>query len=103
MKMMFDRLGMTWPTYADWIIGGAALAITVGVWLLAHLIGRWLGVRLARFWSVRLCRLPAASAISRRRPLPGAESVMERTSIIIAVPELMRGSPAHSAPFEAGL
>jgi small-conductance mechanosensitive channel len=53
MKAMFGRLGVTWPTYADWIIGGTALAITIGVWLLAHVLGRWLGVRLAHFWAQR--------------------------------------------------
>jgi small-conductance mechanosensitive channel len=50
---MFEGFGITWPTYADWIVAGAALAIVVGAWLGAHLIGRMLGARLSRLWSQR--------------------------------------------------
>jgi small-conductance mechanosensitive channel len=50
---MLEGLGITWPTYADWIIGGTALGISVGIWLLAHLLGKWVGVRLAGLWAQR--------------------------------------------------
>jgi small-conductance mechanosensitive channel len=53
MKGMFEGLGITWPTYADWVIGGTALALSIAIWLLAHVVGRWLGGRLAHVWAQR--------------------------------------------------
>jgi small-conductance mechanosensitive channel len=53
MRSIFDTLGITWPTYADWVSAGAALAILALVWLAAHFLGRLAGPRLARFWEHR--------------------------------------------------
>jgi small-conductance mechanosensitive channel len=67
---MFEGLGITWPTYEDWIIGGAALAISALVWALSHFVGRWLGARLATLWAQRAGGrgeelLPRLCALSR--------------------------------------
>jgi small-conductance mechanosensitive channel len=44
---------MTWPTYADWVSAGAALAIAILVWFAAYFIARLVGPRLAHFWARR--------------------------------------------------
>jgi small-conductance mechanosensitive channel len=53
MRSIFDTLGVTWPTYADWVSAAAAGVILVLVWLGAHFVGRIVGPRLAHFWSHR--------------------------------------------------
>jgi small-conductance mechanosensitive channel len=50
---MLEGIGVSWPTYEDWIIGGAALAIAAVAWFAAYFAGRWLGGRLARIWAER--------------------------------------------------
>jgi small-conductance mechanosensitive channel len=47
---MFEGLGVTWPTYADWVVAGAAGAIVAISWAVAWLIGRKFGPILSRFW-----------------------------------------------------
>jgi small-conductance mechanosensitive channel len=53
MRNMFESLGVTWPTYADWVSAGAALVIALLAWGAAWLAGRLLGPLLARFWEHR--------------------------------------------------
>jgi small-conductance mechanosensitive channel len=53
MKGLFERFGVTWPTYGDWIAAAVALALVAAAWGLAWLAGRWLGPRLAAFWERR--------------------------------------------------
>ncbi|MEA3050577.1 MAG: hypothetical protein QOG84_2413 [Sphingomonadales bacterium] len=53
MKSIFDTLGVTWPTYADWASAAVAAIIVALVWIGAHVAGRLLGGRLAAFWSKR--------------------------------------------------
>ena len=53
MRGVFQGLGITWPVYADWVIGGTALAICVLVWVVAHLLGRKLGAQVSRLWAQR--------------------------------------------------
>lgn len=53
MRSIFDTLGVTWPTYADWVSATAAAIILVLVWLGAHVAGRLLGPRVAAFWAHR--------------------------------------------------
>ena len=53
MRSIFDTLGVTWPTYADWVSATAAAIIVILVWLGAHVAGRLLGPRIAAFWSHR--------------------------------------------------
>jgi small-conductance mechanosensitive channel len=50
MQGMAESMGVTWPTYGDWVSGGAALAIVLLVWVAAWWIGRAFGPRLADFW-----------------------------------------------------
>jgi small-conductance mechanosensitive channel len=53
MRGIFEGLGFTWPTYADWI-SAAAAAVFVGLaWLAAWLAGSRIGPRLAHFWEHR--------------------------------------------------
>jgi small-conductance mechanosensitive channel len=56
MRSIFDTLGITWPTYADYVSAGAALALIVLIWGAAHLLARFVGPRLAAFWSHRGAR-----------------------------------------------
>ena len=53
MRGLFEHLGITWPTYGDWIAAAAAFALVAAAWGLAWLAGRWLGPRLAAFWEHR--------------------------------------------------
>jgi small-conductance mechanosensitive channel len=53
MRSIFDTLGVTWPTYADWASAAVAGLIVALVWVGAHFAGQWLGGRLAAFWSKR--------------------------------------------------
>ncbi|MEA3052311.1 MAG: hypothetical protein QOG72_1214 [Sphingomonadales bacterium] len=53
MKGLIEGLGVTWPTYGDWVAAAVALGICVGIWGIAWLLGRWLGPRLAAFWEHR--------------------------------------------------
>ncbi|HEY0011522.1 MAG TPA: mechanosensitive ion channel domain-containing protein [Allosphingosinicella sp.] len=53
MRSIFEGLGFTWPTYADWV-SAAAAAVFVGIaWLAAWLAGSRIGPRLAHFWEHR--------------------------------------------------
>jgi small-conductance mechanosensitive channel len=49
MRGMAESVGVTWPTYADWVSAGAAAVIVVLAWAAAWLVGRHAGPRLARF------------------------------------------------------
>jgi small-conductance mechanosensitive channel len=51
MKNMIETMGVTWPTYGDWVAGGVALVILVLAWLIAWYSGRRLGARLAGLWA----------------------------------------------------
>jgi small-conductance mechanosensitive channel len=51
MRTAFQGLGITWPTWQDWIVGGAAFAIAFLVWTIAHLLGRIAGRRLTELWT----------------------------------------------------
>ncbi|HEX8262952.1 MAG TPA: mechanosensitive ion channel domain-containing protein, partial [Allosphingosinicella sp.] len=53
MRGLFERFGITWPTYGDWMAAAVAVALAAAVWGLAWLAARWLGPRLARFWEHR--------------------------------------------------
>ena len=53
MRGLFDRFGVTWPTYGDWVAATVAIALVAAAWGLAWLAGRWLGPRLAAFWENR--------------------------------------------------
>ncbi|HYJ30996.1 MAG TPA: mechanosensitive ion channel domain-containing protein [Allosphingosinicella sp.] len=53
MRSILDGLGVTWPTYADWVSAGAAAVIIALAWGFAWLVGRKLGPRLAHFWEQR--------------------------------------------------
>jgi small-conductance mechanosensitive channel len=53
VKGLVEGFGVTWPAYADWVAGGAALGIAVLILLGAHLIGRRFGPRLAHLWTRR--------------------------------------------------
>jgi small-conductance mechanosensitive channel len=53
MRNLVEGFGVTWPTYGDWVSALVALALCVGAWGLAWLVGRWLGARLAGFWEHR--------------------------------------------------
>ena len=48
MRNIFQGIGITWPTYEDWVIGGAALAISILVWVAAHVLGAMAGARLTQ-------------------------------------------------------
>jgi small-conductance mechanosensitive channel len=53
MRSIFEGLGFTWPTYADWV-SAAAAAVFVGLaWLAAWFAGSKIGPRLAHFWEHR--------------------------------------------------
>jgi small-conductance mechanosensitive channel len=53
MRNFVEGLGVTWPTYGDWVAAAAALVLCAAAWGLAWLVGRWLGSRLAAFWEHR--------------------------------------------------
>jgi small-conductance mechanosensitive channel len=53
MKGVFQGLGITWPTYADWVSAAAAAAIAGLAWSAAWLFARKVGPRLAHFWEHR--------------------------------------------------
>jgi small-conductance mechanosensitive channel len=53
MRSIFEGLGATWPTYADWVSAAAAAAIVGLAWLAAWFTGSRLGPRLAGFWEQR--------------------------------------------------
>jgi small-conductance mechanosensitive channel len=53
VKGLFEGLGITWPTYADWAAAGVALLICAAAYGVAWLVARWIGPRLARFWEHR--------------------------------------------------
>ncbi len=53
MRNMFESLGVTWPTYADWVSAAAALVIVLLAWGAAWVSGRYLGPIVARFWEHR--------------------------------------------------
>lgn len=50
---MAESVGVTWPTYGDWVSAAAAVVIVVLVWGLGWLIGRKAGPRLASLWRRR--------------------------------------------------
>ncbi|HEX8192121.1 MAG TPA: mechanosensitive ion channel domain-containing protein, partial [Allosphingosinicella sp.] len=53
MRTIFEGLGVTWPTCADWV-SVAAAAVFVGLaWIAAWFAGSRIGPRLARFWEHR--------------------------------------------------
>ena len=51
MRTIFDTFGVTWPNYSDWVSAGAALLILTLLWLAAAAFGRWVGPKLAGFWT----------------------------------------------------
>ncbi|HEY0413536.1 MAG TPA: mechanosensitive ion channel domain-containing protein [Allosphingosinicella sp.] len=53
MRSIFDTLGVTWPTYADWVSAGVAAGLLALIWVAAHFVGRLIAPRLARFWTHR--------------------------------------------------
>jgi small-conductance mechanosensitive channel len=53
VRSILEGLGVTWPTYADWISAAAALVFVAIAWGLAWIAGRWLGPKLAFFWEHR--------------------------------------------------
>jgi small-conductance mechanosensitive channel len=53
MRGLVEGLGITWPTYADWISALAALGLALLAWGAAWLAGRTAGPRLADFWERR--------------------------------------------------
>jgi small-conductance mechanosensitive channel len=53
MRGLFERFGVAWPTYGDWIAAAVAIGLVAAAWGIAWLAGRWLGPRLAAFWEHR--------------------------------------------------
>ncbi|HEX8655684.1 MAG TPA: mechanosensitive ion channel domain-containing protein [Allosphingosinicella sp.] len=53
MRTIFETLGVTWPTYADWVSAAGALVLIALVWVAGWLVGRRYGPRMARFWEHR--------------------------------------------------
>ena len=53
MRGLAEGLGVTWPTYADWISAAVALALVFLAWGAGHLAGRMVGPRLTAFWERR--------------------------------------------------
>ncbi|MGZ8417970.1 MAG: mechanosensitive ion channel family protein [Allosphingosinicella sp.] len=53
MSGVFERFGVGWPTYADWVAAAVAIALVAAAWGLAWLASRRLGPRLAAFWETR--------------------------------------------------
>ncbi|MDT9599065.1 mechanosensitive ion channel family protein [Sphingosinicella rhizophila] len=50
---MFEGLGVTWPTYADWVSAGIAFVIVLLAWGISHLIARKAAPWLAELWAQR--------------------------------------------------
>jgi small-conductance mechanosensitive channel len=50
---MAEGLGLTWPTYGDFVSAAAAVAIVALIWGGAWLLGRKLGPRLSHLWQRR--------------------------------------------------
>jgi small-conductance mechanosensitive channel len=46
-------MGVTWPTYGDWIAAAVAVALVAAIYGAAWLAGRWAGPRLAAMWERR--------------------------------------------------
>jgi small-conductance mechanosensitive channel len=53
MRGFFEGLGITWPTYGDWVAAAAALAIAAACWAVGWLAARYVGPRLVHFWEHR--------------------------------------------------
>ena len=53
MRNVAESVGVTWPTYGDWVSAGAAGVILVLVWALAWLVGKKAGPKLAGLWQRR--------------------------------------------------
>ena len=53
MRTIFDTLGVTWPTYTDWVSAAVALGFLALIWTAAHFAARPLGTRLSHFWEHR--------------------------------------------------
>ncbi|HEX8366379.1 MAG TPA: mechanosensitive ion channel domain-containing protein [Allosphingosinicella sp.] len=53
MSSLFETLGVTWPTYADWVSAAAALVLIALVWTVAWLVAGRVGPRMAHFWEHR--------------------------------------------------
>ena len=49
MRTTLEGMGVTWPTYADWVSSAAAVVFIALSWLAAWLVGRQLGPRIAHF------------------------------------------------------
>ncbi|HEX8511914.1 MAG TPA: mechanosensitive ion channel domain-containing protein [Allosphingosinicella sp.] len=78
MRALFERFGVGWPTYGDWIAAAVAIGIVAAAWGLAWLAGRWLGPRFAAFWERRAGRRGEALAnrmCDLSRYLTGALSI----------------------------
>jgi small-conductance mechanosensitive channel len=50
---MAETVGVTWPTYGDWVSAGAALAIVLLVWAISWWAGQKIGPRIADIWAPR--------------------------------------------------
>ena len=48
-----EGLGITWPTYADWVSVGAALILAALIWGVSHFLSRRFGPPLSAFWERR--------------------------------------------------
>ena len=53
MRNMAEGLGLTWPTYGDFVSAAAAVAIVTLIWGGAWLVGRKFGPRLTHLWERR--------------------------------------------------
>jgi small-conductance mechanosensitive channel len=53
LRSFAEGLGVTWPTYSDWVVALLALAIAGAAWGVGWLAGRKLGPVLARHWEHR--------------------------------------------------
>jgi small-conductance mechanosensitive channel len=53
MRGFFEGLGVTWPTYSDWVAAAVALIIAVLCWGVGWLASRQFGPSFARFWEHR--------------------------------------------------
>jgi small-conductance mechanosensitive channel len=53
VKGLFEGLGVTWPTYADWVSAAAAVILVALVWGVSHLLSRRFAPPLSAFWERR--------------------------------------------------